>query len=272
MNNQQEPFSKRHGFGPEPPKIKIWEEAPESFRTALLFAASDTAQLSPSPFREIVCRILRERPDPSNWSEYPNIWGEVEHLVYRCDWFRVYDILEAVAQYLEKRYSPEKDAFENEMNNCLRELGIGWQLQGGVVQSRSEDSQESLLGQTKEALKEAAMPTAESELSEAVKDLSRRPNPDLSGTVHHAMASLECVARQVTGKYNATLGEIIKNTKTLIPKPLDEAVSKAWGYASNEARHGKEDRNLTRAEAQLIVGLSASVAMYLVQKDCLCDQ
>ncbi len=218
MNDQREPFSKRYGFGPEPSQIMIWDDAPEPFRTALLFAARDIAQLSPSTLRDVVCRVLRERPDPSNWSEYPNIWGEVESLVYHCDWFRVYDVLEAVGQYLEKKYSREKDAFVNEMNNCLRELGIGWHLQDGIVQSRGEDSQECLISQTKEALKEAAMPTAESELSEAVKDLSRRPHPDLSGAVHHAMAALECVARELSDQPKDTLGRIIADNKPLLSK------------------------------------------------------
>src|SRR6202035_2949732 len=26
------------------------------------------------------------------WSEYPNIWEEVQELMYGCDWFKAYDI------------------------------------------------------------------------------------------------------------------------------------------------------------------------------------
>ena len=111
------------------------------------------------------------------------------------------------------------------------------------------------------------MPTSESELAEAINDLSRRPDPDLSGAIHHAMSALEAVARQVTDQPKATLGQIIASHKNPLPKPLDDAVKKVWGYASDQARHGNEDRNITRAEAQLIVGLSASVAMYLTQKE-----
>lgn len=39
-----------------------------------------------------------------------------------------------------------------------------------------------------------------------------------------------------------------------------------WGYSSEVARHGKEDRTLEREEVQLVVGLAATVATYLTQK------
>ena len=40
--------------------------------------------------------MLRVPPDERNWSEYPNIWGEVQGLMYGCYWFKVYDIIEAL--------------------------------------------------------------------------------------------------------------------------------------------------------------------------------
>ena len=52
--------------------------------------------LSPPPLRIIICRALRVRPDPGNWSEYPNVWDEVQGLMYGCEWFKVYDIIEVM--------------------------------------------------------------------------------------------------------------------------------------------------------------------------------
>ncbi|MBX3177955.1 MAG: hypothetical protein KF886_11375 [Candidatus Hydrogenedentes bacterium] len=262
----QQPFSKRHCFGANTPEITIWEDAPEALRSCLLFAAKETCDLSPSTLRGIVCQVLRRRPDPSNWSEYPNIWGEVENLVYSCDWFCVYDIVEAVAQHQQRTYHRNNDAYEHEINDCLREMGIGWQLVDGHVLGRGEETYERIVAQARDALNAAALPTAHSELAEALNDLSRRPDPDLSGAVHHAMAALECVARELAGQPNAPLGKIIADKKHLFPRPLDEVLSKAWGYASEHARHGREERNLSRAEAQLIVGLASSASMYLIQK------
>jgi len=116
------------------------------------------------------------------------------------------------------------------------------------------------------ALEASGRPTAAKHLHEALQDLSRRPNPDLPGAIYHSMGALECVARDLTGDPKATLGEILKRYPGLLPKPLDTALSQAWGYASNEARHVEEGREPSREEAELLVGLSAAISGYLTRK------
>lgn len=77
------------------------------------------------------------------------------------------------------------------------------------------------------------------------------------------MAALECVARDLCGDPNATLGVIFKKKPGLIPKPLDAVVAKVWGYASQRGRHLSEGRGPEREEVELIVGPAAIVAAYL---------
>ena len=84
--------------------------------------------------------------------------------------------------------------------------------------------------------------------------------------VYHAMGSLECVARDLTGDSKATLGEALKRYPGLLPKPLDTALAQIWGYASNEARHVQEGRQTSREEAELLVGLAAALSTYLTRK------
>ncbi|HEV2398599.1 MAG TPA: hypothetical protein VGS27_16765 [Candidatus Sulfotelmatobacter sp.] len=78
------------------------------------------------------------------------------------------------------------------------------------------------------------------------------------------MAALECVAGDVCGDKQATLGEIIKRYPGTITTPLDDSVATAWGYASEMARHIREGRKPERKDVELIVGLAATVA------NCLC--
>jgi len=80
------------------------------------------------------------------------------------------------------------------------------------------------------------------------------------------MGSLECVARDVAGDPNATLGEILRRYPGMLPKPLDTALSQVWGYASNQARHVQEGRDISREDAEFPVGLSATVSTYLSSK------
>jgi len=77
------------------------------------------------------------------------------------------------------------------------------------------------------------------------------------------MAALEYVARDVCDDEKATLGEVIKRYPDVIPKPLDESVAKAWGYASEMARHIREGRKPHHKEVVFVVGLAATVATYL---------
>jgi hypothetical protein len=144
--------------------------------------------------------------------------------------------------------------------------GIGWQLTTGQILTRGPEAFETMVTEAASALETSKRPTAAGHLHEALLDLSRRPEPDLPGAAYHAMGSLECVARDLVGDPKATLGEILKRHPGLLPKPLDTALSQVWGYASNEARHVLEGRGISREEAELLVGLSATVSTYLFRK------
>lgn len=259
-------FSRRNRYAGSAKDIQIREDAPEGLR----FAALETARelgLGPSSLRNVVCRVLRVRPDQGNWSEYPNVWGEVQDLVYGCDWFKVYDIIEALyaAMVANDRERGEHDAerFAAEINAYFVEEGVGWQLANGRIVTRGDEAFESVVKAAGTALTETNRPTAAGHVHEALQDLSRRPNADLAGAIYHAMGALEAVARDVTGDPKATLGEVLKRNPGLLPKPLDSALEKVWGFASNEARHVEEGREPGREEAELIVGLAAVIATYL---------
>ena len=264
-----QPFSKRHRYSGGSKEITIREDAPENLRYFMLETVVELGW-GPSSLRDVVCRVLRTPPDAGNWSEYPNIWGEVEGLVYRCDWFRVYDIIEAIHARMVKndRNNHSKDApqFAEALNEFFIEEGIGWQLVDGHIVTRGTEAFQAVVTDATAALETSERPTAARHLHEALQDLSRRPEADLPGAVYHAMGSLECVARDLSSDSNATLGEIVKRYPGLLPKPLDEALSKIWGYASNEARHVEEGREPKREEAELLVGLAAALSTYLTRK------
>lgn len=86
-------------------------------------------------------------------------------------------------------------------------------------------------------------------MEEARRDLSRRPEPDITGTVQHCMAGLESMARSLTNDPRATLGEILAREAAAlgIPRPLDTALERMWGFASEMGRHLREGRVPSRA-------------------------
>ena len=146
------------------------------------------------------------------------------------------------------------------------EAGVGWRLGNGLLESRGPEAFEAAVDSARISLEESGLTTARKEIHEALRDLSQRPEPDLTGAVFHAMAALECTAREAVEDEHATLGEILKRYPDLLPKPLDDALSKMWGYASEKARHLREGGTPSRAEAELIVGVAASACNYVASK------
>jgi hypothetical protein len=260
-------FSRRHGHVPEEREITIREDAPEEMRGALLQIAHGEIGLSAFALRSDLCTVLRRLPDSGNWSEFPNVWGECQELIFGAPWYRVYDFIEVLHRRLRDSDTPARAAdWRRAVNEYFVEHGIGWKLRSGRVEARGTEAFETVVRTATESLDAAGLPTAKTELKEALRDLSRRPQPDLTGCVQHAMGALECAAREIAGQPRLTLGEILARTPGLVPPPLDRALSQVWGYASEAARHVREGNTPERAEAELILGLSAAACSYLSQR------
>jgi AbiJ N-terminal domain 4 len=260
------PFSRRHGFR-EPSAIVIREDAPQGVRIGYLQIAHDEIGLTYNEIRTVVCGVLRTFPDENNWSEVPNIRDEVTGYIRDCVWYTIYDIIEATCRYLLPRELT--GVFAERINHLLDEEGIGWQLINGQIVTRGPAEFEYAVAQAVGSAEEAGFQGARREIEEARHDLSRRPEPDITGTVQHCMAALECIARRVSGNEQATLGEIMNRhaAEIGIPRPLDNAIERMWGYASEVARHVREGRVPTREEAELLLSTSAAIITYLIQKN-----
>ena len=66
-----ERFSDRQGYRPAAAQITVREDAPSELRGAIPLLGQEAGML-PSVMRQVICTVLLVRPDPSNWSEYPN--------------------------------------------------------------------------------------------------------------------------------------------------------------------------------------------------------
>ncbi|MCO5089882.1 AbiJ-NTD4 domain-containing protein [Bosea sp. (in: a-proteobacteria)] len=258
----EQPFSKRFGFRPDEPPITVREDSPDELRFAVVQFADDLG-LSPSNARMEVCGKLLKKPDANNWSEYPNIFDEVRYLVEDAPWFKVYDIAEGFYARLAARNPDAASSCKSRVNDLFVELGIGWQMRGGVIVARGSEAFNHALEAAADLAKSSRRPTATSEIHEALRDISRRPTADVTGAIHHAMNALECVARDVTGDPKKTIGQLA--TELNIPKPMDTAIEKLWGFASEHGRHIREGRTPRFEEAELVVTIAAGLCSYLIR-------
>lgn len=231
-------FSERFGFAPPDADITT-RDAPEELRTTVVDVAYE-AGMAPRSLRTLICKILFIAPDSNNWSEYPNIDNEVRRILDEADWYEVYDIIEAVATELPATmlFPPVRPGaeprragyafFEDRLNRLFRKKGIGWQLINKQVEYRGAEAVEVALRGVYELVRDTGRATAASELHHAITNLGHRPAPDVTGAIQHAMAALECAARDHAGSRD-TLGQLVQRNPQMFPPPLDTVVTKAWG-------------------------------------------
>ena len=266
-------FSRRQGYAPDDPPITVWEDAPRRLRTAVITTAY-THDLEPAALRKIVCKSLREPPAHENDTP-PTIRQEVDRMLMRCDWWKVYDVIEAISERIEPlsglhavflsvtlRTKRDPQPFHTEINNVFRRLGIGWQLVENRVVRRGTEPFEDLASQVPESLNRAGMPKSAEALKSALAALSKRPVPDLNVAIERAFAGLECVCSSVFGKH-IRLGKPLMNRmkREGIPDALATGVEKLYAYAQM-ARHPKEGRDLSRDDAVLSVHIAMALAQY----------
>ena len=134
----------------------------------------------------------------------------------------------------------------------------------GRVLYRGSETFTKITKQANEILEENDHVSSAREIREALQDISRRPEPDVTGAIQHVMAALECTAREVSGKPKLTLGSLVRHLN--LPQPLDTAVEKTWGYASGRARHIQEGQSVSSEEAELVVALACSLCTFLAKR------
>jgi hypothetical protein len=255
-------FSKRLGhFTLNEKEITVREDAPQELRDFVRIAFYDLGK-KPSDLLPIVCKVLKVAPE-GNWTEFPNIDYEIKSHIENCYWFFVYDIIELILQKLNAK---ERTNFSEEMNEFFIMNGIGWKINEDQIETRGDEVFETAVKNVVEVLETAKLDTAKTEIREAIIDLSRRPTPDITGAIQHSLACLECVSREITGDRKLTMGKIIEKHPSIVPKPLDSAIEKIWGFASNQGRHLQEGQAPEYLEAELVVELTAAIATYLGKK------
>jgi AbiJ N-terminal domain 4 len=257
--NTGDTFSQRYKhFRPAP--ISIRDDAPASLRRFVLSAVRHFLPYDIQAFKLVYMALGKVPPDVDSAR-----WNRIRDAIDAAPWFKVYDVVE---QFYSRSgiERPELDDYVTLTNTFFEENGYAYRLVRGKLEYRGEESFELAVMTADAALTDAGVSTAREEIHKALEDLSKRPKPDLSGAVQHAMAGLECVANYVASTSGLELGKVVKNRPDLFPPPLNEVLPKLYGYASNNGRHLSEGGEPDFAEAELLVGTAAIVATYLARK------
>lgn len=255
-------FTDRMGIEIPGSEITIRNDAPITFRN-YLFQLMREYEKSLKKIRSYVCFVTKEAEDPNNWGENDFMMEEIRSVLESCPWNRIYDIIE----YFYEKLHDNKADFEKVVNEYFVEKGIGWKLINGIIETRGEEAFEQKIVEAVDVLGEVELATSQNEIHKALKDMSNRPEPDITGSVQHSVAALECLCREITGDKKATLGKLINDNPNIVPKPLDNVIRELFGFASEQGRHLREGGAPDYEEAELVVHLCASFCTYLTKKN-----
>ena len=249
-------FSVRNDLRTANVPITIRDDAEYSFRIWLISLAKRMG-LNVRAILNIICQCTCQGED-GNWGdEY--IENEAKEKLGNTAWYYVYDVVESLYNYIAD--TSKKQEYESEINAYFQTNGYGWKFENGKVLFRGDEIEERTFVNAVQSL--ATIQTAQSELRLALDDISRRPNADSTGTVQHALASFECFCRQKFGATTSTLGDIIQRNRSSFTPPLDQAIDKLWGFASNHGRHIQNGGGATFEEAEFVLNICASLVVYL---------
>ena len=288
-------FSQRHGYSPAELPLQL-ESMNDNLRVRLWNALSKALEFFMTNnsdvglyTRQFLCReifdaFLKEETDDKchrgltiyDLEEIKNWYFE------EAEWFHVYDFIEFMWQRLELLKdigtydrSSLKKVFENfnfGINRVLEEEYAGYRLINGQITPVTSETELQSIANALESAERERFYTAREHLKKALSLFSDREAPDYENSIKEAISALEALAREFTGRDNATLGEAIPGLgKRLKLHPaLVEAIKKLYGYASDESgiRHSKKEGrpSPTQADARLILVLASALANYLIDR------
>lgn len=249
-------FSERNNLRTTNIPIVIRNDAQDDFRVWLIGLAK-RVNISVDTILHIVCQKTFKGED-GNWGEQYKE-NEAKDKLRDALWYYVYDVAEAFYDSIPN--SNKKQEYESELNTYFQTNGYGWKFENGQILFRGSEIEEQAFTNAVQSL--STNQTAQSELKLALDDLSKRPIADTTGTVQHAMAAMECFCRQKFGGTTSTLGDIIQNNRSSFTPPLDKALEKLWGFASNHGRHVLNGGAATEEEAEFVLNMCSSIIVYL---------
>lgn len=194
-------------------------------------------------------------------SSYENL-KIIREYFFSCQWYEVYDFIEFTLRYLKD------DNVADTVNFILERELSAYRFIDNIFTDIT-DQQEIEMIET--ALADKDFPGVASHLRRALELLSERENPDYRNSIKESISAVESLAKTITRKPKATLGEALNIIERggKIHKSLLESFTKLYGYTSDEGgiRHAMlEDPNITAADAKFFLMSCTSFINFMKSK------
>lgn len=262
-------FSQRMGFAPTQ-KIIQTDDIDHELRVALWNAVliryfnyykrregSAYAYVKGSNFAEFALTFqsdfLKKSVDmiPAKWEDYLK---QIREFFFRCEWHRVYSLLEFIVFHAQERYLP---GLIPQLNAVLQRENSAYRFVSGKVtpitsQQEIEEIERAIASSDQYA-------GARTHLQTSLGFLTDKLNPDYRNSIKESISAVESLAKKLVGDDKATLGQALKVLEkhhNLHPS-LKTAFSALYGYTNDAGgiRHSlmENESELTNADARFML-------------------
>lgn len=155
------------------------------------------------------------------------------------EWYTKFDLIEYSINYLRQKSEGKErlrlivDCFVKMISSTFKRLNYAYRIVDDYVVELTDDEE---IKSIEESLK--VSPSTRTHLSGALKNLSKRPNPDYRNSIKESISAVEALCREITGE--TTLGKALKALEkngVIIPKFLNSAIENLYIY-TNDAKTG----------------------------------
>ena len=190
-----------------------------------------------------------------------HILAEIRGHFFRFEWFEVYDFLEFVVGYYEK----PKPRLAEFLNVILERELSGYLFVSGLLTDITNAQEIEMLDT---ALTDTQFAGVDTHLQQALALYAKRDEPDYRNSIKESISAVESMAKIVSEKPKATLGDALKAIEKhgLLHKSLKEGFNNLYGYTSDAdgIRHAiMEKSELTSADARYFLLSCTSFVNYL---------
>ena len=276
-NDYPRPFSVRTGFAQLPaPQINsmndelrtcLWNALYNSLNRGDLIDNSPVfrgPQTLNQTMAELCC--LRLWVDFFNQSEDQfsvyDIIRSLASLFRRIEWYRVYDLIEF---FLGLDIPPQDRAFCVACECCLRKHNSAYRICGRKVVPITSEQE---IAEIDSAIN-SEHPSPRDHIRSALSLFANRTTPDYPNSIKESISAVESLAKIVTGKKQATLGELTRELGELHPA-FQQALGKLYGYTSDAQgiRHGAFDNpaQIRQEDARFMLVVCSAFVNYIEAK------
>lgn len=208
---------------------------------------------------------------PSSW---PPVQAKLKKHCFACEWFEIYDLLQAVAEDGPDWTGERIPIFIEACNNVLKREMSGWRfVDRALVPLPSEHEIAAIEAALAATAASAPLNLVNTHLKQGLTLLADRTAPDFRNSMKESISAVECICKLIAGTPNATLGPALDRIKAAgkvsLHPALEEGFRKLYSYTSDASgiRHALKDAPTVDLEdAKFMLVSCAGFVSYLVDK------